>query len=210
MINKKNHGEIELEDVQGGDLIVCFFDNEGAEIRIKGIADHKDNDGDWLTEGGGYLTYDDGLDLSGIFLLERPEVKEPELADGTYWVTEKDVNDLCWWEVEVKDSKATWGICGDMTDVAFADYDYLVEVPKSNYHTLHTSNPFPEPTDLERFEQAGYVGNIYVRPNNTPYKVTDEGKVMAWYKDTGKWSNISWDFETFHRSMVAGAFTKIS
>lgn len=263
---KARSQEIEKHEIQKNDLIVAFWQVDGVELRRKGIAIENDDDDDWMTEEGSYLTYDDEYDTAEhIYLIERPEAtgfvalnktkkyflkgrdgstdyvvafeegnwtygwvgdntrvnakryekwftegngswekpveyKEHELADGTYWVTEKDVNDLCWWKVEVKDSKATWGIRGDMSDKAYADYDYLVEASKGNWHVVHTTNPFPEPTNLEKFERAGNVGQKY-KHCGMIYKLSKKGKVKVRSASKG----ASW----YNSAHTVGSFLEI-
>lgn len=284
---KKQSSKITLEEVRVGDTLACFWNQNGVEYRQKGTVARINEHGYACTAEDNYLTHVGGssaltfeLEAEHIYLIERPEVKEPELADGTYYVT-SIMEGVGPWQVTVANGVADWKYGDKWQNQAYSSYESLVQAKKGlrSDMVFHTEDPTPAPkpvdgmyrinekeassgfeafwsvrdgvayeghtreaarsqghpvnvgwfkrmfagdthafnipvlepkTDLELHTEAGYVGNIYVRPNNTPYKVTEEGKVMAWYKDDNKWSNISWDFGTFHRSVEAGAITKIS
>lgn len=210
---KAKSQKITVDQVQVGDGIVAFFDNEGAEIRIKGVAHHKDSDGDWLTEGGGFLTYEGGLDIEAIYLLNRPEPKKPEILDGVYWVTEEG-HKASPWKVTVANEKAEWKT-NDGKHV-YGTYENLVAVKSGKYETgtpvtkFHTTDPTPpkELTDLEKFVREDYVGARFRSPlTGLTYKVTAKGKVKGRYLhlEDDEWDNMNYTFDSFHQRIVEGS-----
>lgn len=77
---------IQKSEIQKGDRIRVTIKRRGTTVIRAGIAHKADKDGDWLTEEGGFLTFDGwGEDSFEVKLLERPMPAEP----GTVFVATK-------------------------------------------------------------------------------------------------------------------------
>lgn len=144
--------EIEKHEIEKGDLIVAFWQVDGVELRRKGVAHENDDDDDWMTSDGGYLTYDDELDsASHIYLIERPEKPvEPEIADGTYYVT-STMEGVGPWQVTVVNGVADWEYGDKWQHQAFGSYESLVQAKKGlrSDMVFHTEDPTPAPKPVD-------------------------------------------------------------
>lgn len=159
--------EIKSHQIQKGDLIVAFWNEGGVETRRKGIAHENDGDDDWSTEEGEYLTYDGDANnpsASHIYLIERPEkAKEPEIADGTYYVT-STMKGVGPWKVTVANEDVDWKYGDNWERTAYGSYETLVETKnnKRGDMAFHTEDP-RKPIDL--LDKS----KVYIAKTNTSY-----------------------------------------
>lgn len=202
--------EIEKHEIQKGDLIVAFWQVGGVELRRKGVAHENDGDDDWMTSDGGYLTYDDELDsASHIYLLERPEVKEPtgfDALDKSVKYFLKSEGGYSDYVLAFEGGRWTYGWVGDDIRVGAAQFE--VEFTEGN---SGWEKPVPyEPTDLEKHTEAGTIGNRY-RSGRVKYKVTKKGKVKGIITNDplDTWVTVHWSYETFKDYVDRGTIYKI-
>jgi hypothetical protein len=221
--NKAKSQKITLEEVQVGDLIVCFWKRYGVETRKKGTVGRIDSDGCAIAVEGNALTHNvfgswanERTPAEHIYLLSRPEPqpepeqepladwekellgipftpKKPEIENGTYWVAQAGIP---LWRVVVKDEETTWFCMAD-NEEADSDYAWLLRVKNGTAYgqTLLTEDPTPakELTNLEKFKRAGYVGAKF-KDGNLHYKISAKGNVKA------KWMDVkgdTWDTESW-------------
>lgn len=144
--------EIELEDVQVGDTIRCTWEEYGVTYTQEGEVAKVGMDGWAETEEGNYVThnYNHGITTPAehIYLIDRPEKPEPEIADGTYYVT-CDMKGVGPWRVTVTDGKADWRYGEGWKNQAHGGEDTLVAVKngKRRDMTFHTEDPSPKGFD---------------------------------------------------------------
>lgn len=149
---KAKSQKISIDEVQVGDEIVSFRTSSGVETRRKGVVG-KIVDGVARTIEGNILThfYNSGGGIypaHHVYLLNRPEPKKPEIADGVYYVT-SSMAGVGPWQVTVSNEVADWKYGNDWQYQAFGTYKGLVDAKKGlgGDMKFHAEDPTPKGFD---------------------------------------------------------------
>lgn len=203
---KKQSQKITLEEVQVGDLIVAFRKLGTAEERWKDVVGSIK---DGYVRSVPCAKFPRGILLasaeSDIYLLERPEPKVPEIADGTYWVTEEG-HPSSPWTVTVKDEVAKWEAADGRTPTV--GYAHLLEIKSGKHAESFPNIKFriekPEPTIQEQLDALGVKPeDVYLfMGSEVTYQFIGKGQV----KVDGPYGNFQREAQAYDVSAFDDCF----
>lgn len=173
---KAKSQKITVDELLVGDETVAFFEQNGIEYRQKGIVGFLNADGKPCTTEGNFLCHHNqnvwATPSDSIYLLNRPEPKKPEIADGFYWVTEEG-HHASPWKVTVANEKAEWET--NEGRHVYGTYENLVAVKSGKYEMG---------TPVTKFH------------TEEPVKTLEDGiYTVQWRDSSDGWSTYYWVFK---------------
>lgn len=160
--------EINLEDVQVGDTIVCFWEKNGVEYRQKGVVARIDEDGWAVSEGGNFITHkyanNNGVPAEHIYLLDRPTPKGFAALDKTKTYFLKNKNGILDWYLAYNEGRWRYGRSGDIATSAAA-FERAFTSGEGDWEKPVECTPEPEVED-GFYRTATAKGQLYRALNN--------------------------------------------